>query len=307
MSSSRPAAAALGQRLWILRTSATTALAVLLLSPPPAPADDLAMPWDHVFAVENQLQNSICGVIQDAKGYIWFASGNKLYKHDGYGFKTFTHDPEDRFSISDGQISDMLIDATGLIWLGTRQGQVDRLDPVAGRCYHYALTSTFDNGRGTIPVEDLYLDRDGVLWASTSGAGLHRFDGGLNSFEVIDDIKANPFSLAECTVLQALEDSSGKFWLSVKGIGLVAIDKKSGECLPVGRGNSVILEVPARRDAHMLEDSAGNLWVWAWGGGLYKVEREDGTLHPFALQRRDEEEVDLGFVTCLREDRSGCI
>lgn len=82
-------------------------------------------------------------------------------------------------------------------------------------------------GNDRIPYEDLhhaYTDGQGVIWLSTRGAGLHRFDpatGACQQFAMRNGFPNN-------TVYAAYPDSHQQIWLPTDG-GLVRFDTRTGQ------------------------------------------------------------------------------
>ena len=81
------------------------------------------------FKVKDGLsQSSILAILQDRRGFMWFATGSGLNKYDGYTFKVYLNNPQDSLSISDNGISALYEDRDGYIWVGTTGGFVNRFD-----------------------------------------------------------------------------------------------------------------------------------------------------------------------------------
>jgi ligand-binding sensor domain-containing protein len=64
-------------------------------------------------------------IVQDRKGFLWFATQDGLNRYDGYSFKVFRHNPDDRHSISDNSINTLTIDSAGVLWIGTLGGDAE--------------------------------------------------------------------------------------------------------------------------------------------------------------------------------------
>jgi len=58
----------------------------------------------HIFSENGFSQNTVHSIIQDKKGFIWFATEDGLNKFDGYNFTVYKHNPQDTNSISDNLI-----------------------------------------------------------------------------------------------------------------------------------------------------------------------------------------------------------
>jgi ligand-binding sensor domain-containing protein/signal transduction histidine kinase len=120
------------------------------------------------FQVENGLSNNavICSVL-DKQGFLWFGTKDGLDRFDGYSFKIFRNDPDDKGSIGSNFIHCLYEDPEGTLWAGTEN-----------RLYQYnATTESFtvlpDTANGQI--RDILMDKAGNLWF-ISGFTLIKYD-----------------------------------------------------------------------------------------------------------------------------------
>ena len=67
-------------------------------------------------------------MLQDREGYLWFGTQDGLNRYDGHSFAVYRHDPEDPQSLRDDYISAIYEDRSGVLWIGTYGGGLDRLD-----------------------------------------------------------------------------------------------------------------------------------------------------------------------------------
>ena len=80
---------------------------------------------------EEGLQTTINKFTQDSVGYIYCAADQGLIRYDGHNFEVFAHDPNDSSSIGAGEVIEIYLDDTGMIWLGTKVSGLNRFDPTS--------------------------------------------------------------------------------------------------------------------------------------------------------------------------------
>jgi hypothetical protein len=73
--------------------------------------------------------SSVTCILQDHRGFMWFGTGDGLNKYDGYTFTVYRRDPEDPGSLRDDAIASIYEDRTGVLWVGTQGGWLERYDP----------------------------------------------------------------------------------------------------------------------------------------------------------------------------------
>ena len=95
--------------------------------------------FDRIDSRDGLAGNSVSGVIQDKRGFIWFATQDGLNRYDGKTFRLFEHEPFNPESLPHNLIQTIYYDETeDLIWLGTYRG-VCILDPVTERLSYPVL------------------------------------------------------------------------------------------------------------------------------------------------------------------------
>jgi ligand-binding sensor domain-containing protein/signal transduction histidine kinase len=153
----------------------------------------------HHFQVENGLSNNavICSV-QDKKGFLWFGTKDGLDRFDGYSFKIFRNDPDDKNSIGSNFIHTLFIDAADIMWVGTEKG-----------LYKYNATTESFSLLPTPFIEqitDIKMDIRGNLW----------FISNFNLFKYYEPVKKlDQFAIPswfQATSICTLPDSS--VWIS---------------------------------------------------------------------------------------------
>ena len=94
----------------------------------PAKAQLTDVNFDHILSDKGLSQNTIHCIIQDSKGFMWFATEDGLDKYDGYNFTIYKNNPLDKNSISDNFIWTIYEDKSGTIWVGTNSGGLCRFN-----------------------------------------------------------------------------------------------------------------------------------------------------------------------------------
>ncbi|RZM22188.1 MAG: sensor histidine kinase, partial [Pedobacter sp.] len=99
--------------------------------------------------------NTVFDILQDSKGFMWFASKDGLNRFDGYNFKVFRTNPADSNSIGSNLTLSLLEDKSGILWVGTSKGLFSYNDTTE----HFKLIKgTFDRH-----VNELKSDKQGNI------------------------------------------------------------------------------------------------------------------------------------------------
>ena len=198
-------------------------------------------------------QSSVFAIVQDQKGFMWFATQDGLNRYDGYSFTHFEHDDRDSASLSDNYVNVLLEDHTGTLWAGTRGGGLDRYNAQTGHFVRYRSKQSDVRSLSNDEVRCLYEDRAGVVWIGTTN-GLDRYERSTDSFVRYAHDSSNDRSIPAGLVQCLFEDHVGNFWVGMLG-SLALLDRATG------RFSTVKMPVPDKLSVWITEDSDGNLWV----------------------------------------------
>jgi ligand-binding sensor domain-containing protein len=73
--------------------------------------------------IENGLsQSDVKCIIKDHLGFMWFSTDDGLNRYDGYNFTIYRHNPKDPHSLPANNITRILEDKEGNIWVGSGTG-----------------------------------------------------------------------------------------------------------------------------------------------------------------------------------------
>jgi signal transduction histidine kinase/ligand-binding sensor domain-containing protein len=82
----------------------------------------------HFTSESGLSNNSISCIAQDKLKFIWIGTSDGLNRFDGTSFKIFRNIPDDSTSLQGNDISKILIDSNGTLWIGTLSNGVSTFD-----------------------------------------------------------------------------------------------------------------------------------------------------------------------------------
>ena len=274
----------------------TLAASVSVAETPPSYSFDRLLPEHGLSSV------TVYSLLQDRTGFLWVGTEAGLNRYDGYAFEVFRHDPNEPSSLASNDISFMLEDDAGQLWLATWGGGLERFDPVSRTVQHYRRDATRPDGLEGDRVQHLLEDSSGVLWVGTGGTGLARFDRESGLFETFRHDPTDPRSLCQDRVWRILEDPLNILWIATGG-GLCVFDRASETFIRYRHvaGDPQSLSDDQVRTLYV--DRLGSLWVGT-GNGLNRFDRGTTSFERFEARPGG---LSHRVITAIYEDSRGTL
>ncbi|AFH50022.1 Signal transduction histidine kinase [Ignavibacterium album JCM 16511] len=163
------------------------------------------------YTVQDGLSNSkVNCVLQDRNGFIWFGTEDGLNRFDGYEFKVFKPSSEKNNFIS-RDIWSIYEDSDGNLWMGTKSGDVNKLDLSTRKFTNWKIEEITANDNS---VTTILVDKKKNVWVGTYQQGLFKFDQNGKKLEHWDYNPENPIGLSNNFITSILEDKNGIIWIS---------------------------------------------------------------------------------------------
>jgi two-component system sensor histidine kinase ChiS len=184
-------------------------------------------------------------------------------------FTHYKNEPGSPNSLSNNFIMTIYEDRSGVLWIGTIDGGLNRFDRNSETFSHYQNSPGNPNSLSGNSVFSIHEDRSGNLWVGTL-TGLnqltsHRSPGNQamsNHFTRYSHQPGNPNSLSNNFVRVIHEDRSGALWIGTNGGGLNQLIPGEHAGAPPGfRCYREEDGLPNNVIVGILEDNQGNLWI----------------------------------------------
>ena len=206
--------------------------------------------FTHLTTNDGLSQGYVTAILQDRRGFMWFATRDGLNRYDGNAFMVYKNNPNDPGSLSSNFIQDLMEDDHGDLWIATNTG-VNKFDPTTERVTRYLHEPNNPHSVGGAYVVSIAQDRHGYLWFGTDASGLDKFDPATQTFTHYRNDGDGQFV---GRITQVIADSHGEIWFAGER-GLFHLTPATGQ----------ISRPPATRNGfsaeNLYEDEAGSLWM----------------------------------------------
>ena len=252
--------------------------------------------FTHLTTNDGLTQDNIRAILQDHRGFMWFATGGGLNRYDGNTFVVYQHNPDDPNTLSADDTQSLIEDDRGNLWIATWGGGLDKFDPTTERFTHYRYEPGDPDSLSSDRVKTLARDSRGYLWVGTIDAGLNKFDPATGTFTRYRTDSTGQFIGA---VNSIVEDSLRDIWFA-GAHGLFQVNPRTGQ----------IIRRPATPDGfaadylHLHEDTAGNLWMLA-GSPIVALVKYDPKTERFTEYPFGEGAVGIVHSTIADDGQNG--
>ncbi|HEU4322960.1 MAG TPA: two-component regulator propeller domain-containing protein [Roseiflexaceae bacterium] len=246
-------------------------------------------------------------VLQDHRGFVWFATFDGLQRYDGYNLTTYLSRLDDSRSLSGNQLRVLFEDRSQVLWVGTWNNGLNRYDRQTDRFTRYRHDPADPASLSGNAIRAIVEDRAGNLWIATNG-GLSRFDRATQRFVRFQHDPADPHSLGYNDIFSLYEDWAGALWIGTYGGGLDRFDPASGRFAHYRHNPADPASLSTDRVyTAITEDQAGGLWIGTWDGGLERLDRATGRFTHYRHDPADPASLAYNTVAALHVDAAGVL
>ncbi|MFB9056130.1 two-component regulator propeller domain-containing protein [Mariniflexile ostreae] len=240
----------------------------------------------------------VSSIVEDSNENLWVGTeggGINFYNKNTHQFEYFTHNPNDKNSISSNNIKAILLDHSGNLWIGTHDAGVNFLDPKK-RPFHFIKYThqqgdkhSLSNNKITAILEDEFHN----IWVGTNASGLYLYDALKQEFVKIPD----PHNYIGDFVI-TITKSENKNLLYIGGAyGLTVFDVSSKKIKPLDYKNGKKSNYNINQVASVLTLPHNNIWVGTEGDGLYNYNTSTKESKRYGVKQGLPDEVVYGILS----------
>jgi ligand-binding sensor domain-containing protein/two-component sensor histidine kinase len=249
--------------------------------------------------------NIIRDIVEDKKGVLWIATedgGLTRYDHSlepAKKFRQYKQLPGDSSSIPVNILNCMVADSLGYLWLGTSGFRVLRFDPRTEQFIQPVKS-------GTRTIQDLTIDRQGIIWAGKQGGGILKINSRDLSYQ-LDPRYNNVYAkLPHQVVTSLFADKENNMWYG-------SWDRVLYRQQPGSDSEQIFQKTPGifsftndQIDCFS-EDEQGRIWMGGRYAGLHIYDKASGQFYNYRYDPAREGTIADNHVNCVFTDAGGRI
>ncbi|MCG8373322.1 MAG: hypothetical protein MI700_07300 [Balneolales bacterium] len=269
----------------------------------PVFAQDMSIRFEQITTEDGLSQSTINDILQDTRGFLWFATEDGLNRYDGYEFKIYRNDPYDAFSISSNQISTILEDQDGAIWVGTKGGGLNKFDREQDRFLRFQHDETDSKSISHNFVTALFQDPLGVILVGTQG-GLNILEPATNEFRIYNAVDEHE-GISEARITTLYKDRNEFIWIGTAEDGLYQFDRQSFEIKQFRNEPGNTNSLSDNWIVTIYEDRKGEIWFGTQSGGLNHFDPVTERFKAYRAIPGNRNSISNNWVLSIYEDSRG--
>lgn len=192
--------------------------------------------FDNLTKADGLTQNTITDIIEDERGFMWFATANGLSRFDGYEFVNYQHNPNDVKSLPHDFMRTMLIDHEGALWIGTQNG-LARYNPLSDDFTRYNQQNSSLNNN---IINTLSLTNTGKLLVANE-SNLYTYSKQTNDFTPVEVTSERLPAEIKSILAEDTFSIIGSY-----GHGIYLLDNESNTLHNLNAQNPLNITIPAQ-------------------------------------------------------------
>jgi signal transduction histidine kinase/ligand-binding sensor domain-containing protein/AraC-like DNA-binding protein/AmiR/NasT family two-component response regulator len=230
------------------------------------------------FKVDDQLLPRLCSryivsVFEDSKQNLWIASADKgvnCYNERTGEIKLFKA-PE---SLGNNQISSIIEDDKGFVFVGTLAGGLFKLNPLLQKFEPVIYNKDANN----LPIKTLFFDKQKRLLIGTDGRGVKVYNRLTNQIEDFE-VQSATFDFSHTKVHSILLDKVGNLWIGLFQKGVFLSPNHTNKFKYFGSKSFNNNLIGTNCVMSLYKDNAGVLWVGTDHDGIYAIDNTNRSHH----------------------------
>jgi len=209
--------------------------------------------------LSSSVVNSIC---QDSYGFLWIGTENGLNRFDGYNFKVYKHNPSDSTSIPGDNISSIIEDHDGNIWIAGFDA-VAKFDRSTNKFISYSIEKYYSEPTN---VTSIMEDSQNRIWIATNIFGIQLIDEHNKRFLIVGKTD-NKINREWGNVCSITETNKGEIFAADYGQSSSLDSIRTQQGLYTFNEKNKTFELKNRLPknistsiSNFVEDDFGNLW-----------------------------------------------
>lgn len=248
----------------------------------------------------------ISAVAFDNKNRLYAAVANGLYRMDLATKQIESWESDGGPIGATGAIYEDLLIEEGIVWLGSSNDGLARLNTRTGR-----FTYFYNDGRpGSLSgnrVKGLLRDSSGRLWVGMHGGGVNLMLPGSENFSQLNYVGRSTSNAQTAVIVDVMEDEAGRIWVAVDQEGVLVFNQNLQLVHQFTHASGDNGSLLSDRTKSVFEDINGDIWVGQAPFGVSFLNRGQEKVLTFQSDPTNPNTLSDNAVLSFLESRDGTV
>ena len=256
------------------------------------------MNFKNITIEEGLTQGTVEALFQDSKGYIWIGTNDGLNRYNGYQFKVYRVEEDNKNSLVNNYILDIKEDKYGNIWVATANG-LSKIHNDGQKITNY-LDDAEKGNLSHANVASILITSDDKILIGTAD-GLNIYDEDKDSFKRIFEGD----KLTEQYINSLVEDSQKNIWIATEN-GISKINLETGSSKNFLYDSNDENTISENNIYKVYYDTDGYIWAGTYDSGACKIDINTDEITRYYC-KQDDKSIGGNFVKNFLKDSKGHI
>lgn len=223
----------------------------------------------------------------------------------GLQVQTYLNDRTDQRSLSNNTVYSLLVDNTGMLWIGTNGGGANRFNPRHLQFRHFAAGNDAKDVLPSGRLMCLTRESGSTILASIYNSGLAEIDTASGACTLYSSTDPKDW-IPDNIVNDILVDSKGRTWLATNnGLAVRQKGEKQFRLFDSVLGNQHVL--PDHIFYALFEDREGSLWIGTYSHGVIQWNQEQDIWNHYHSRSGEGKQLSNDLVSDIQQSPQGGI
>ena len=259
----------------------------------------------HQWPYQNPDNRNIQSFYETKEGDLWIGTfdGAMVLNIQTGRYISFNPDPYDKRTLIHGNVTSIIQDIAGEIYLGTLGG-LEIYQPESQSFFHvpgkgpkvFSLNNEF--------VKCMMTDEQGNVWIGTERGGVNLFNLHQKPFYYMVHEEDHSNSLSN-NIINSIYSNENYLWVGTAGGGLNRYNWGTGDFTHYQYDPGNIHSISSNFITAIFQDEKKQMWIASWGGGLNKMINKNNFKRFTPPVNNPETNYENKFISSLYYDQRG--
>ncbi|MBB6459651.1 two-component regulator propeller domain-containing protein [Flammeovirga kamogawensis] len=236
--------------------------------------------FDHLTEEDGLTYATVTSILQDDKGFMWFASFKGISRYDGYEMKTYYYEKGTNRGPNDNRIASLLQDKKGDIWMGLLNNGLSIFHPETDTFEHFFGGEGDEFMVSSSSVTKIFQDSQNDIWIG-SNYGLSIVSEDRSNVRKYYPEEGNKNTVNGKVISDIVEDKWNRVWLATTNRKLCVYNKNNATFSEVEYTNEALANFEDNEHKKLLIYNDTLLFIGSDNGGISEYNLLTGKFNTY--------------------------